>query len=86
MEDEKNDVRVTMEDGAFSLWVLRNYQRVTGKGERSALDFIIERWAVLEPTAEAYGVTLEQFRDEVARAKVSPIRKAPPEQERRSAR
>jgi hypothetical protein len=76
MDNEKSDIRVTLEEGAFALWVLRQYQRVTGKGQRSALDFIIERWAVLEPSAATYGITLEQFATEAALAKVSPLRKA----------
>ena len=70
---ESNDLRTTLE--GYPLWVLRKYQRATLKSERAALDFIIERWAMLEDGAEAYGVTLNHFERERALDSVSPIDK-----------
>jgi hypothetical protein len=77
--ESKNELRATLEEGSFPLWVVRKYQRATGKGDRSALDFIIERWAMLEPSAQSYGVTLDDFDRERALAQVSPM-----EQKRRT--
>jgi hypothetical protein len=70
---ETNELRFALEDKAFALWVLRKYQRATNRGDRSALEFIIERWAMLEPSAKAYGVTLKDFEREAARANVVSI-------------
>jgi hypothetical protein len=65
-----NDIRSKLEDKAFPLWALRKYQQQTGRTERSALEYIIERWAVVDPSAKTYGITLRHFEQEAERADV----------------
>ena len=48
---------------------------MTGKSDRAVLEFIAERWAMLEPNAGSYGITLDDFMAERAHANVSPIDK-----------
>jgi hypothetical protein len=61
MAPDKNELRFSLEDKAFPLWALRKYQKMTNRSERSALEYIIERWAMLEPSAKVYGITLKDF-------------------------
>ena len=72
MEIEKN-IRTSLEEDAFPLWVLRRYQEATGRSERSALEYIIERWSVLDSSASVYGATISDFEQDRAQSKVSPI-------------
>jgi hypothetical protein len=73
MAPDKNELRFSLEDKAFPLWALRKYQKVTNKSERSALEYIIERWAMLEPSAKAYGITLKDFEHDAKLADVVSI-------------
>jgi hypothetical protein len=74
MPPEKNELRCVLEERAFPLWVLRRYQKKTRKSDRAALEFIIERWAMLDPHAKDYAITLKEFEQAIAaHAEVIPI-------------
>jgi hypothetical protein len=70
-----SEIRATLDEKGYALWALRKYQERTGKADRPALEYIVERWAMLEPHAEAYGITLDHFSGERALATVTPIGK-----------
>lgn len=55
---------------ALPLWVLRQYEKATGKDDSSALAYILERWANLDPDAERYGVSIRAYRQETEGAEV----------------
>jgi hypothetical protein len=53
--------RVSATIEGFPAWVLEQYRRVTGEGEKGALTYIIKRWAELDPVAKEHGLTLRDF-------------------------
>ncbi|HEV3457436.1 MAG TPA: hypothetical protein VHG32_12815 [Thermoanaerobaculia bacterium] len=71
-----NEFRFALEDKAYPLWILRKYQEKTNRSDRAALEYIIERWAMLEPDAATYGITLEDFQRDISpHADVVPIKR-----------
>ena len=70
------DVRGTLKDEEFPWFVIKQYMEVTGKECTAALQFILERWAMLDSDAERYGIRLEDFRRARDLAKVTELPRA----------
>jgi hypothetical protein len=68
------EIRGKVNPIAFAAWVFQRYQKATKKRDGEALEYILERWANLDPEAQRYGVSVEAFRREVDGGQVVPIR------------
>lgn len=54
----------------FPQWILKQYEKATGKDDSLALTYILERWANLDPEAERYGVSIKAYRQQTEGAEV----------------
>lgn len=71
------EIRGKLNPDAFPAWSFQRYQKATKKTDAEALEYILERWALLDPESARYGASVEDFRQETEGAQVVPIRREP---------
>jgi hypothetical protein len=56
------EIRGKLNPDALPAWSFQRYKHATKKTDAEALEYILERWALLDPEAARYGASVEDFR------------------------